>query len=236
MHPSPAAAARAFEQGGIYLYCGSMGWPAYGRALTHLKPHRDRMVLVLQSYARLGRLIGWSIERALRRIGYDYADCLLLGMWNHELSPRILDAALRQRERGLIRHIAISSHNRRQIAAWSQNGPADVLHLRYNAAHPGAESDIFPNLPPAGQRPGLVAFTATSWARLLDPRRIPAGERIPTAADCYRFVLSRPEVDVCLAGPKDDAQMAAIGEALRWGPLAPDEMAWMRRVGQAVRG
>jgi len=59
---------------------------------------------------------------------------------------------------------------------------------------------------------------------------------VPTAADCYRYVLSRPEVDVCLSGPGYAAQMCAALDALRRGPMTEDELAWMRRVGRAVAG
>jgi len=59
---------------------------------------------------------------------------------------------------------------------------------------------------------------------------------VPTATDCYRYVLSRPEVDVCLTGPANPAQMQAAFEALRRGPMSEDELAWMRRVGRAVAG
>jgi len=47
---------------------------------------------------------------------------------------------------------------------------------------------------------------------------IPKGERVPTATDCYRYVLSRPEVDVCMTGPSNAARMEEAFEALRRGP------------------
>ena len=82
-----------------------------------------------------------------------------------------------------------------------------LAHFRYNAAHPGAEKEIFPELPRA-DRPGMVSFTATSWGQLLGKptlqgrltgtHRLPESERAPTAGDCYRYVLSRPEVDVLI--------------------------------------
>jgi predicted aldo/keto reductase-like oxidoreductase len=65
---------------------------------------------------------------------------------------------------------------------------------------------------------------------------LPKGERAPTATDCYRYVLSRPEVDVCLTGPADAAQMDEALEALRRGPMTDEELAWMARVGRAVAG
>jgi len=227
----PAAAVeRAFEHGVNYLYWGSIRRQAFGDAIRNLKPQRDRFVLVVQSYSRLASLLGWSLQRALRQLRLEYADVLLLGLWNKPVSPGILDAARAVRERGLVRHLALSSHQRSLIPQCAAGADFDVLHFRYNAAHPGAELDIFPHLP-ASNRPGMVAYTATSWGQLLDPKKLPAGERVPTAADCYRFVLTRSEVDVCMSGPKNAEQMEAALEALRGGPMSEEELAWMRRVG-----
>jgi predicted aldo/keto reductase-like oxidoreductase len=81
----------------------------------------------------------------------------------------------------------------------------------------------------------VLAFTATRWGTLLDRSLTPGGERTPTATDCYRFVLSSPHVDVSLTGPKDGAELDAAMAALDRGPLDADELAWIRRVGVAVR-
>jgi aryl-alcohol dehydrogenase-like predicted oxidoreductase len=230
----PAAAVeRGFELGMNYLYWGSVRRGAFGEAIRNLRSQREKLVVVLQTYLRVGGLAEWSVERGLRKGGLDYADVLLLGLWNKPVSRRVLEAAARLKERGLIRHVAVSSHNRRQVGAWVSGGEFDVLHFRYNAAHPGAEKDVFP-LVPRGERPGLVAFTATSWGQLLREWHAPKGERAPTAADCYRFVLSRPEVDVCLAGPRSSEEFSAAAEALRKGPMSAEELDWMRRAGMRV--
>ena len=117
-----------------------------------------------------------------------------------------------------------------------------MVHFRYNAAHPGAEEDIFPHLPSLGHA-GLVAFTATSWGQLLGKpaflrrgRPLPRGEKVPAGTDCYRFMLTRPEVDVCIAGPANAEQMDQALEAFVWVPMTEDELAWMRRVGKGVAG
>jgi aryl-alcohol dehydrogenase-like predicted oxidoreductase len=157
----------------------------------------------------MAALVAGSLERALRAIGYDHADLLLLGMWQKPVPPRILDAAREAQRRGLVRHLAVSTHKRTLVPEIARGSDYDVVHFRYNAAHPGAEHDIFPHLP-AGGRPGLVSFTATSWGQLTRRRRwfardIPQGERTPTGSDCYRFVLAQPDVDVCLHGSGDRA-------------------------------
>lgn len=228
------AVERAFEHGINYLYWGSIRRDAFGRALRNLNGKRNELVLVVQSYSRVAALVGWSLERALRQVRMDYADILLLGLWNHEPGDKILDAARRLRERGLVRHIALSTHHRPLVPQLAANPDFDVIHLRYNAAHPGAEREIFSMLPAGESRPGIVAFTATSWRQLLNPKNTPAGDRTPTAADCYRFVLSNAAVDVCMTGPSSGAHLDQALKVMELGPMSPEELAWMRRVGESV--
>jgi aryl-alcohol dehydrogenase-like predicted oxidoreductase len=231
----PAAAVeRAIEAGMTYVYWGSMRTSAFAEALRHLAPKRDRFTLVVQSYARVGPALTWSVERALRRIGYEHADVLLLGYWNRGVRPAILDAARTLQRRGLVNFLAVSCHNRPVAATLAAGGEFDVIHVRYSAAHPGAERDVFPALP-AEPRPGIVSFTGTSWGQLLNPKYTPPGERTPTAIDCYRFVLSHPDVNVCATGPASAAHVEEAIAAREQGPMSDEEIAWMRRVGVEVR-
>jgi len=231
----PAAAVeRAVEAGITYVYWGSVRTAAFADALRHLAPRRDRITLVVQSYSRLATVLGWSVERALRRIGYDHADVLLLGYWNSPMPARIVDAARTLQRRGLVNFVGVSSHNRRVAATLAASGDYDLVHVRYNAAHPGAEDDFFPQV--SGEnRPGIVSFTGTSWGQLLNPKYIPEGERTPTASDCYRFVLSHSSVDVCATGPASADHVEEAIAAGDLGPMTPEELAWMRRVGAEVR-
>lgn len=225
---------RAFERGVNYLYWGTFRRGPFGQALRNLKPQRDRMVLVLQSYSRVAGLLGPSVETALRRLSFDYADVLLLGLWNNKPPHRILDASHKLRERGLVRHIAISTHQRPLVRELSADPGVGIVHVRYNAVHKGAETEVFPLLPADGAAPGIVAFTATSWKQLLNPKKVPPGERVPTATDCYRFVLSNPAVDVCMTGPANEAQAEEALRAIDLGPMSQEELAWMRRVGDFI--
>ena len=236
-----AAVERAFEHGVNYIYWGSRRTSQLAQALRNLAAHRDRMVLLIQSYSRMASLLAGSLERALRAIGYDHADLLLLGMWQKPVPPRILDAAHEAQRRGLVRHLAVSTHKRTLVPELARGSDYDAVHFRYNAAHPGAERDIFPHLPAAGDRPGLVSFTATSWGQLTRRRQwfgrgIPKGEPTPTGGDCYRFVLTQPDVDVCLTGPATAQHVDEALGALRRGPMTGEELDWMRRVGRAVSG
>jgi predicted aldo/keto reductase-like oxidoreductase len=69
----------------------------------------------------------------------------------------------------------------------------------------------------------------------MNPKYTPAGERTPTAGDCYRFVLSHPDVDVCATGPSSADHVEQAIAAREQGPMQDEELAWMRRVGVEVR-
>lgn len=233
----PAAAVeKAFDRGVNYLYWGSMRRGSFAVALRNLAPRRERLTLVLQSYVPFAYGIAWSVERALLSLKYDYADVLLLGLWNRPVPPSILDICQKLRDRGLVRRVAVSTHNRPLLGTLAKSPEIDIVHIRYNAVHTGAERDAFPLLDNVPTRPGIVAFTATSWGQLLKPSRTPKGERTPTAADCYRFVLSNPSVDVCLSGPADAAQLDEALRVLDLPPMSQEELLWMRRVGDAIYG
>lgn len=76
----------------------------------------------------------------------------------------------------------------------------DMLMIRYNLAHRGAEHEVFPATT-ARQMP-VVTFTGLRWKALLGTTPDdPPGFEPPKAADCYRFCLSNPAVTVALAAP-----------------------------------
>ncbi len=237
----PAVIEEAVEQGVNYLYWGSIRRPAFGRAIKNVaRRNREGIVLTVQSYTRVAALMAPSIELALRRAGVDYFDILLLGMWNKPPSQALIDAAQRLRDKGKVRHLMMSTHNRPSLQDHfrrfeAKESPFDAFMLRYNAVHRGAERDVFPHLP-ASVRPGIVAYTATRWGHLLDPKKMPGGEAPPPARDCYRFALSHPAVSLVLCGPANREQMQEALSAIEAGPLDADEMARMHRVGDHVYG
>ncbi len=237
----PAFIEEAVEQGVNYLYWGSIRRPAFGRAIKNVaRRNREGVVLTVQSYTRVAALMAPSIELALRRAGVEYFDFLLLGMWNKPPGQRLIDAAQRLKERGKVRHLMLSTHNRPSLDGHfrrfeAKESPFDVFMLRYNAVHRGAERDVFPLLP-ATPGPGIVAYTATRWGHLVDPKKMPPGETPPPARDCYRFALSHPAVSMVLCGPSDREQMQEALRALDAGPLDADEMARMHRIGNHVYG
>lgn len=201
-----------------------------------LQQRRDSVAVV--GYATVG-WFGWGVRRdaenLLRLFGTDYLDVYQLGWlgigsaWTAATERELLHL----RESGKVRAISVSIHDRVRAGELARTSPLDMLMIRYNAAHPGAEQDIFPFLKDG--RPSILAYTATNWRRLL---KRPKGwdREVMTAGDCYRFQLSNPNVDAALMGPANRAQLEENLKALERGPLQPDEQDWMRRFGKAVHG
>jgi len=150
-------------------------------------------------------------------------------------SRRLIDGALKMKEKGLIRFIGLSGHNRKLVGTLAGDGDFDVVHFRYSAAHRGAEKDIFPFVGKE-RRPGMVVFTATRWGQLLKAKKMPPGEKPLTAAECYRFALSHPAVDVCMSGAKTVEEMRQNLAVLDGGPMAGAELERVRRIGDFVHG
>ncbi len=176
-----------------------------------------------------------GVESLLRELDTDYLDAYLLGWlgvgsaWTAGTEAALVEL----RESGKVKSIGVSIHDRPRAGRLAADSPLDLLMIRYNAAHPGAETDIFPHV--RDKSPSVLAYTATAWRRLLKRPRGWDGP-VMSAGDCYRFQLSSPHVDLALTGPKTRAEMEANLDALDKGPLSGDEQRWIRDFGRAVHG
>ncbi len=235
---APASSYReAFERGVNYFYWGSIRRSAMRDAVREIsQDRRDELVVVLQSYSRVGGLLRTFVERGLRNLKIERAETLLLGWHNKPPSPRVVDAALELRDEGKIDCIALSTHHRNLLPRLIDDETYSIWHCRYNAVHRGAEKEVFPHLEgrDIGTRPGVVTYTTTRWGDLVNPKKTPPGERTPSGTDCYRYAMTNPHVDLCLAGPDDPDQMKQALEAIEAGPMSADELAWMNRVGDYI--
>lgn len=225
------------ERGLNYLYYTSF---RTGKILPRMQAalRRDREKYVVATGPNLGFFginLRLGCERLLRTLRTDYIDYLQLG-WLGVASAYTrgtVDALVKLKEEGKVRAIGASIHDRPRAGKLAADSALDMLMIRYNAAHPGAERDIFPSF--AKRRPDLVAYTATAWRKLL---KKPDGweGNVPTAPDCYRFCLSSPHVDVTLMGAANRAQLEENLSAIDKGPLSPEEDAWMRAFGKVAHG
>ena len=199
---------------------------------------KDRERFLLATGPILGYFAGSvrrAVEKALRASGSEYLDVVQVfyaGRMSF-LTRSVVGELVKLREEGKARSIGVSIHDRKRAGRLAAQGPLDFFMIRYNAAHPGAEVDIFPHLP--AKKPVIAAYTATAWRKLLTPPKGWSGPAA-TAGDCYRFCLTNPNVDLVISAPKTAAQMRENMQALARGPLSDEEMARMRALGKAVHG
>ena len=216
-------------------------WTSRGKGLKSplrdaMRAKRDRNFVVgVATFGWMAWGVRRGVETLLRELGTDYLDVYLLGWlgvgsaWTAGTESELV--ALR--ESGKVKSIGVSIHDRPRAGRLAADSPLDLLMIRYNAAHPGAEKDIFPHV--RERNPSVLAYTATAWRRLLKRPRGWDGP-VMSAGDCYRFQLSSPHVDLALTGPKTRAEMEANLDALDKGPLSEDEQRWIRDFGRAVHG
>lgn len=196
--------------------------------------HRDDLVLIAEAGIPTAYFVRRAWARHVRSVGIEHLDVFLLGWVQARwyLTGRTWNAMASLREAGRVRAIGFSSHDRPLIARLNREFRPDVLMVRYNAAHRGAEGDVFATL--EQPRPGVIAYTATRWGMLLQPvpdRGFAAGV---TAGDCYRFALTNPAVDVVLCAARSAAELEEDAAAVQAGPLDAQQLASVRRFGDAV--
>lgn len=228
-------AERAFHELGIDYFFVTPRMKAMVEAVRRITSSGARDRLVVASGAALP--FGWSVRRAweksARKLGVDRIDVFHL-FWvqaHWYVTGNTWNEMRKLREEGRVRALAVSCHDRPMARRLIDELELDVLMIRYNAAHRGAESEVFDSLDPAS-RPGIVAYTATRWGRLLEP----AGELGPMSApECYQFSLGHPKVDVVLCGARSFQELVADADAVRRGALDEARLGEVRRFGDAVR-
>ncbi|MBI3696798.1 MAG: aldo/keto reductase [Acidobacteria bacterium] len=230
--PGEAALRAGIDAGMNYIF-----WYYWDRQMTRvlhevLPANREKFVIA----TGVSNLGNWAVRRGIescrRRLRTDYLDVFhIFWVGEGKLKSETLDLLRRYKEEGKIRQIAISTHVRRYAGELIRQGVLDVVMCRYNAAHRGAEQEIFPYLPLS--EPGVVSYTATRWGRLLRAPRGWSGQ-VPTAGECYRFVLSNPNVHVCLTAPRNARELEENLAAVAKGPLPPDAIEFMRPFGDFV--
>lgn len=221
---------------------GPSAGDAYTSALASLGAARESVVVCAQFGARGAADAAAELRAALALLGTDYIDVLTLYYveraeeWEALGAPGGALGYLADAKRdGVVRRVGVTSHQRELAARMAQSGRLDVVMVRYNAAHRGAEQDVFPVTQALGMP--VIAYTALRWGALLRPTPDdPPGLAPPRAPEWYRFVLQHPAVSVTLAAPQTRAELDEdLGALAAAGPLGDEEYAALAARGERVR-
>jgi predicted aldo/keto reductase-like oxidoreductase len=197
--------------------------------------HRDKLVLGCGLNLPFGFRVRPAVEKLLKTFNVERLDVFHLfwvqGHWY--VTGNTWKEMRKMKEEGLVSSLGISCHDRPLARSLFDELDLDVMMLRYNAAHRGAEKEVFATLPtdPA-KKPGIVAYTATRWGKLLQPS---GGLGPMTAPECYRFAAGHPAVDVVLCGARNYEELATDAAAMAQGPLPESRLAEIKTFGDRVR-
>ena len=237
-HGLPAAACAEAYDAGVRAFFWEPKYQEMSRFLRSRRLTRDSFVVVAGTYFAGPDAIRNDVERTLRQLRFDWIDVFLL-FWvrsSERVSAEDFAALDQLRSEGKIRTFGFSSHDRTICVDALQRAPWPVVMTRHNAAHPGAEENVFPAAISRGT--GLLTFTATCYGRLLRPTaqtEAAASFELPNATDCYRYSLSQPGVSACLTAPRNRDELLENLAVLDGEKLAPDAVAAIRAHGIAVR-
>jgi predicted aldo/keto reductase-like oxidoreductase len=226
-----------------------LNWPgsesgedALSRVVAGLGARRSEVVVCVQFEARRTAEATTELRTILSALRTDYLDVLTfyyveeMHEWAAIIGP---DGALgycqAAKRDGVVRRIGLTTHQRPLAATVAHSGLLDVLMLRYNAAHRGAEREVFPVTDELGLP--IITYTALRWGALL--RRTPddpPGFQVPTAPMWYRFALQSPSVAVVLAAPHNRAELEEDLTVLdAAGPIGAEEYERLAEHGRRVR-
>jgi aryl-alcohol dehydrogenase-like predicted oxidoreductase len=236
----------AAEQGANYWVWGASFKKVTAGIKEVIRKNREKNVVALLGWGFFGWQVRQSIEKALRKLNTDYLDVFKLGWLGRTsiYSQGVVDSLLKLKQEGKIKAIGTSIHDRQRAGRLALDSELDLLMIRYNAKHTGAEEDIFPHL--KKRNPVVVSYTALAWQQLINPVKGIEVTPWPGSMDeakippltpelCYRFVLSNPHIHLVLTGPKNREQLMMNFKAMKQGSLAPEELNWIRQYGKLIK-
>lgn len=230
-NPSPRALRRA-EEAGVNLFFWE---PSYTNLTRYLRrgERRTERVIVAGTYHADAASIEVDVNRALKKLNRDALDVFLL-FWVRSPS-RIDDEALTVLEKlktqGKIRAHGISTHHRDLAADYVERHLGDVIMVRHNAAHRGAEEKLFPLA--LKHNVGVISFSALCYGRMV--KRVPGATiTTPKASECYRYSNTQPGVTATWSAPRRLREIEENLHALAAVPLTEERVVELRQHGDAV--
>lgn len=247
-HLRPDDVAYAIDRGLNYLnWCGKPD--GLSKTVAALGAKRKDVVVAVQFKSSGAEEAEREFAWILDQLNTDYLDVATFyyveseDEWQQIIGPGgAWDTLNRFKSEGALKLIGLTSHQRKPAARWAQAGDdatgghyLDLLMIRYNAAHRGAETEVFPVTEQRGMP--VVTFTGLRWRDLLQPTPDdPPGFQPPSAPACYRFCLAHPAVSVALVAPNDRVELEENLTLLDdWRPPSSDAHAAMRNHGDRVK-
>jgi aryl-alcohol dehydrogenase-like predicted oxidoreductase len=237
----PRCVQRAFAGGINYFFFYGPGNTSFIEELATLaRRKRERIIVATGSGSRRGEGLRAARRKLTALLGIEMIDLFFIECVHPGDNPEVmfgkngvLDELRQWQESGCVRFVGATAHDRSLARRLAADRRVDVLMHRFNMAHRKAAREVFPAA--AKARTPIVAFTATRWGTLLEPCAA-WPDPPPTAADCYRFCLAQPTVQVVLTAPRSLAELEQNLDVLASTPMNKQECARWERFGDLVYG
>jgi predicted aldo/keto reductase-like oxidoreductase len=231
----------AVQRGIQFLnWCGTPD--ALSQAVARMGTRRRDVLVCVQFEARTAEEARRELGQILTELHTDYVDVVTFYYveepeeWRQIVEPGGALHFCREAQRqGQIGMIGLTTHQRPLAADVARSGLLDLLMIRYNAAHRGAETEVFP-ITDRLEMP-VVVYTCLRWGALLRPTPDdPPGFAVPRAPMWYRFALQTPSVAVALMAPDQREELEEDLTALEIAtPLPVEVFEQMADHGRRVR-
>jgi aryl-alcohol dehydrogenase-like predicted oxidoreductase len=223
--------AEALERG-VDLYFWEPIYLTQTRFFASLpKSKKSKTTMCCGTFEASVRGLRRDVEKALKAMGLEQIGVFFV-FWvrdRERLSDELLREMDRLRGEGLVGAFGVSTHSRELARGFVEEWP--VVMVRHNAAHRGAEREVFPYVD--RRRAGLITFSNLCYGRMIS--ELPGwGEEPPSARDAYRYTLSHEAVSACWSAPSTVAQLRENLSALDAGPMSEEELARLRAYGRAL--
>lgn len=228
----------AFAAGVNYYFFYQL---SYNNLLEGLKPllrdRREEIIVATGSQSRDPSTLRQDLEKVRHYLDLDVVDVFFA----EYLSPSddleqvrsLLDELQVWKQKGLVRYVGVTTHNRPLARELIESERCEVLMLRYNMAHRKAEEQVLPAAQQA--KIPVVAFTCTRWGSLLKGHP-DWHDGVPQAADCYRYALRHPAVSLALTAPQTLKQLEENLSVLESPQLSSETEALWHRYGALIYG
>ena len=254
MVEAPETIEVAFDHGvNLFFVSTDLHWPRYQatrvgleRLLGRGADIREQIVVVATSYVAQLEFLRAPFEELRADIaGLDRIDVLCAGGCTSAADTNRQAALAKLVSDGHCgaRAVGASFHSRSCSVTALNQAELDLVFIRYNPLHCGAEADVFPHLQNTRdeetKRPLLYTFKSTTGyatEERLAALGLDDDVHRPPIADYYRFPLSQPQVDGVLCSPTRPEHVEELAVALAEGPLDPDEADHLRALARFASG
>jgi hypothetical protein len=244
----PGVIVEAFDAGiNFFFVTADMHWPLYEnvrRGLAMLLERgggvRDELVVAVTAYVTQPDFCHLPFREVLEAVpGLDRIDVPIAGgVYTHDFLARYrVYRGHLERGRFGARAIGATLH-RRELAPTLGRGLVDLVAVRYNVMHRGAEESVFPSV--GSDFPALLYAFKTTFGALpperLDGLGLDPDHWRPHVTDYYRYALTSPSLDGLLCSLARPAHVRELIDAMGRGPLREEERQYLVDLAELADG